>query len=80
MTAIKIRQKVHSIIDNSDDRILKVVYAMLKEYAKAEVESSILSDEQKIEIDRRWNNHKNGKSKSYSIEEVNKFVAARLKK
>ena len=80
MTAIKIRQKVHSIIDNADDRILKVVYAMLKEYEKAETEPSILSDKQKSEVDRRWNNHKNGKSKSYSIDEVNKFVTARLNK
>ena len=80
MTAVKIRQKVHSIIDNTDERILKVVYAMLKEYEKAEAESSLLTDEQREEVDRRWKNHKNGKSKSYTIDEVNKYVKARLKK
>ncbi|MBI2269394.1 MAG: addiction module protein [Bacteroidetes bacterium] len=80
MTAVKIREKVHSIIDNADERILKVVYAMLKEYEKVEAEPSLLTEEQKDEVDRRWENHKSGKSKSYTIDEVNKHVKARLKK
>ncbi len=80
MTTIKIREKVHSIIDNADDRILKVVYAMLREYEKVETTTSMLTEEQKEEIDNRWENHKSGKSKSYTIDEVSKYVAARLKK
>ena len=80
MTTIKIRQKVHSIIDHADERVLKMVYAMLREYEKEEITASLLTDEQWTEIDHRWENHKNGKSKSYTIDEVNKYVTARLKK
>lgn len=80
MTTVKIREKVHSIIDNADERILKVVYAMLKEYEKAETTTSPLTVDQKKEIDRRWENHESGKSKSYTIDEVNKYVKTRLKK
>ncbi len=80
MTTVKIREKVHSIIDNADERILKVVYAMLREYEKTETATSLLTEEQQKEVDRRWENHKSGKSKSYTIDEVNKYVKARLKK
>lgn len=78
MTALKIREKAHSIIDNADERILKVVYAMLKEYEKVEAEPSMLTEEQNEEMDRRWERHKSGKSKSYTIDEVNKSVKMRL--
>jgi putative addiction module component (TIGR02574 family) len=80
MTIVQIREKVIRIIDHADDRILKAIYAMLKEYEKAEATESLLTEEQKKEIDRRWENHKNGKSKSYTIDEVNKQLKARLKK
>ena len=74
MTTVKIREKVHSIINNADEPILKAVYAMLREYEKVEVTTSVLTEEQKEEIGRRWEKHKNGKSKSYSIDEANKYV------
>ena len=80
MATLKIREKVHSIIDNADERILKVVYAMLREYEKTETTTFLITEDQKKEIDQRWENHKSGKSKSYSIDEVNKYVKARLKK
>jgi putative addiction module component (TIGR02574 family) len=80
MTTIKIREKVHNIIDNADERILKVVYAMLKEFEKTETTISSLTDEQQEEIERRWKNHKSSKSKSYSLDEVNKLVKGMLKK
>ncbi|MCC6690634.1 MAG: addiction module protein [Bacteroidia bacterium] len=80
MTTVQIRKMVHAIIDNSDDRILKVVYAMLKEYEKVESAPSLLTEEQKKEIDRRWENHKTGKSKSYTIQEVDKYFKVRFKK
>jgi putative addiction module component (TIGR02574 family) len=57
-----------------------VVYAMLTEYEKNEPSSSHLTKEQQQEIDKRWENHLSGRSKSYSIEQVGKFVKARLKK
>ena len=80
MTTIKIRQKVHSLIDNADERILKMVYAMLKEDEKEEIASSLLTDEQWAEIDHRVKLHKAGKSKSYTIDEVIKYAKGHLKK
>jgi putative addiction module component (TIGR02574 family) len=80
MTTLKIRKKVIDIVEHADDRILKVVYAMLTEYEKNEPSNSHLTKEQQEEIDKRWENHLSGRSKSYSIEQVGKFVKAGLKK
>jgi hypothetical protein len=80
MTTVKIREKVHTIIDNADERILKVVYAMLKEYEKVETITSLLTETQQAEVNHRWDNHKNGKSKSYTLDETTNYVKAHLKK
>ena len=72
MTTVKIREKVFEYINHADERILKAVYAMLKEYEDTPGEKSMLSDKQYEVIEGRWKNHKNGKSKSYSLEEVKK--------
>jgi hypothetical protein len=80
MTTLKIRKKVIDIVEHADDRILKAVYAMLMEYEKNEPAPSLLNKHQQEEIDKRWENHLSGKSKSYTIEQVGKFVKGRLSK
>jgi hypothetical protein len=70
MTTVKIREKVYEYINHADDRMLKAVYAMLKEYGDGPIAKSVLSNEQYENIEKRWKNHKNGKSKSHSLEEV----------
>lgn len=70
MSTIKIRKKIQDYIEHADERILKMVYAMLTKYEKTEYSESVLTEEQQLEIDRRWENHKSGKSKSYSLEET----------
>ena len=53
---------------------------MLKEFEKAEISTSRLNAAQKEEIDTRWENHKKGKSKSYTINEVRNFIESRIKR
>ncbi len=80
MSAVQIRKKVFDYITNADERILKAVYAMLKEYENAPAPKSMLSEEQYKEIDKRWKHHKSGKSKSYKIEEVRQYLKSTMKK
>ena len=43
------------------------------------MKKSKMTTEQKAEIDRRWELHKKGKSKSYTIDEVRKHISDSLK-
>ncbi len=51
---------------------------MLKEYDNTPAKKSMLSDEQYEEMEKRWKRHTNGKSKSYTIEEVRSSVLNKL--
>ncbi|MEO8761028.1 MAG: addiction module protein [Bacteroidia bacterium] len=79
MTAVALRKKAHQYLDSVDDAMLKSVFALLKEYKKNHGES-ILSDEQKAELDRRMQLHKAGKSKSYTWHESKAIITAKLKR
>ena len=76
-TTIDIRKKIHTFIDNADERILKII-------------SEIISIEgfdggQKIpdsfyeELDRRKEKHLKGESKSYSLSEVKERARGAVK-
>ncbi len=80
MTTVKIREKVNEYLNNADERMLKVVYAMLKEYENTPVQKSVLSDEQYKEMQKRLKNYRNGKSKGYTIEQVSQHVKKQLVK
>jgi len=79
MTATALRKKAHQYLDTVDDTMLKSIYALLKEYRKNQGET-LLTEEQKVELDKRMEEHKSGKSKSYTWEEVKASITARIKK
>ena len=71
---------MHKAIDTIENTsFLKAVYAILKEFSEEEA-SSLLTEDQKRELDRRVELHKNGKSKNYTLQQVQKTVLAQLKK
>ena len=80
MTTIKIREKVNEYLNQADERMLKVVYAMLKEYENIPDQKSALSDEQYKEMEKRLKNYKSGKSKGYTVEQVRQHVKKQLVK
>jgi len=53
---------------------------MLKEYEDSPAQKSVLTDEQYKEMERRLRNHKNGNSKSYSMDEVKLHIKKKLLK
>ena len=73
-----IREKINECLNNADERMLKIVYAMLKEYEDTPAQKSVLSDEQYQEMEKRLKNYKNGKSKGYTIEQVRQHVKKQL--
>lgn len=72
MTATAIRKKVHQYVDDIDTNMLEVVYNMLKIYKHED--KSLLTKEQKAELDNTLNEHKSGKLKYYTIEQAKEII------
>ncbi len=79
MTTKSLKKELHHAIDVIEDSLfLKAIYTLLNE--KSKEYDFDLSENQKEELDRRVKAHKEGKSKSYSINEVKKYALSKLKK
>ena len=77
MTTVQLRKKVHSIIDTADERLLKMIYAMTKEYGAAGEEW--MAEEEAIAYER-IQAMKSGKVKGLSLEETVKKAKASIRK
>ena len=79
MTTKALKREIYHAIDNTkDNEILEVVYTLLRR--SIEEESTELTSKQKKELDKRLADHKAGKLKYYTIEEVRKAVSKAFKK
>jgi len=73
MGAAQIREELHQFINHADERILNLMYGMMK----ADSEKSILTAEQQEDLDKRIASHKKGESKSYSWSEARAQIEKR---
>ncbi len=80
MSAIKIREKLHDYIEKGDDRFLKIVYAMAKEYLEGEPSLYELSDEQVKVLNERRERYLSGEGKTYTLEETFERARSQRKK
>jgi putative addiction module component (TIGR02574 family) len=79
MTTVNLKKNIHKAVDKIDDaELLQAVYTIL-EREIGNLEEYELTAAQKKELDRRLANHKSGKSKSYSWEEVKASLLNRKK-
>jgi putative addiction module component (TIGR02574 family) len=72
MGAAQIREELHQFIEQADERVLTLIYGMMK----ADKEG-LLTVEQQADLDKRIERHKNGESKSYSWAEVRAQIEKR---
>jgi len=66
MGAAQIREELHQFINHADERVLNLIYGMMK----ADSEPGVLTTDQQEDLDKRIARHKNGESKSYSRSEA----------
>ena len=74
MTTLALRKKVHQIVDLVDIDVLEAVYSILKLRREENTSSSLLTKEQKIELDKTLAEHKGGKLKYYTLSEAKKII------
>jgi hypothetical protein len=77
MTTSTLKKKILSKIETSDVDVLQVVYNILNLYNDAD-QASMLSEEQKVEVDNRSKLLANGKLKKVSLEDVNKKISRKI--
>lgn len=81
MKTSTLKKEIYQAIDNTkDNEILEAVYTILKRTVVDEEEATELTTAQKKELDRRLADHKAGKLKYYTIDEVKKAVFKAIKK
>lgn len=80
MKTATLKKEIYQAIDNTkDNEILEAVYTILKRTI-IEEEPTELTAEQKKDLDKRLADHKAGKLKYYTIDEVRKAVVKAVKK
>lgn len=81
MTTSAIKEKLQSYIDQGDDKLLKMLFALAKEYMDEDNDDE-LSDEELAILDKRRENRLSGKSKTHPWPEVKNRILNkdRLKK
>ena len=81
MKTSALKKEIYQAIDNTkDNEILEAVYTILKRTVVNEEEATELTTAQKKELDKRLADHKAGKLKYYTIDELKKAVFKSIKK
>lgn len=72
MGLTQIREELHQFINQADERVLKLIYGMMKADT-----GSLLTPGQQQDLDDRIERHKKGESKSYSWREARAQIEKR---
>ena len=76
MTQVQLRSKLHQFIDSADEKKLHAIYKIVNN----EMENkSLMSDEQKAELDFRLNEYIKGKGKNYTLNTALKRIRSKRK-
>ena len=80
MKTTLLKKEIHQAIDTvNDSEILKAVYTILKKSSE-EKSDSLLTEEQKAELDKTLTDHKAGKLKYYTFNQAKKIIFSKSKK
>ena len=80
MVTSVLKKKIHEYIDVTDEKILKAVYTILEAHVKSSELDIEFSSEHIKELNKRRKAHLEGKSKSYTFEEIKKQIVSKSKK
>ncbi len=69
MDTVILKQELHKFIDEGDDKILKMVYALVREYVNDD-----LTQIEIAQLEERTARRKSGESKLYNWEEAKEII------
>lgn len=77
MQTTSIRQRLHQYVDKSDDKLLKLMYALAKEYNEDDdFEYDFTAEDIKL-FDERREKRLRGESKTYSWQEAKDIITGK---
>jgi hypothetical protein len=79
MEPVSIRQKLHQYIDKGDDKLLKLMYAVAKEYNEDDDFEYEFSEADIRQFDERRAKRLNGQSKTYSWKDAKDIIISQKK-
>ncbi|MDB5191170.1 MAG: hypothetical protein JWQ96_733 [Segetibacter sp.] len=74
-----IREKLHDYVDKGDDKLVKLMYALAKEYNEDEDLDFQFGEEQIKEFDDRREKRLRRESRTYSLEETKEIITGKKK-
>jgi hypothetical protein len=80
MNAVAKRKKIHAYLDKADDNFVEIVYQLVTYNEKSSSEKSLLTDQQKKELDKTLRDYESGKEKLYTFNEVKASILRKRKK
>ena len=79
MSASEMRERLHKYVDSSDEKLLKLMYAVAKEYNDESSDDYIFSEEELKEFELRRQNRLNGTAKTYTWDEAKSIITGNKK-
>lgn len=80
MASVLSRKQIVDRVTKADSKLLKLVNELINDYEDTDDNQSVLTKEQKKEVDRRLQLHKEGKLKYYTLSEIKKSILSKSKK
>jgi hypothetical protein len=77
MQTTQIRQKLHQYVDNSDEKLLKLMFALAKEYNEDDDYDYEFTAEDIKELDERREKRLRGESSTYSWQEAKDIITGK---
>jgi hypothetical protein len=77
MRTTNIREKLHQYVDNSDDKLLGLMYAIAKEYNEEDDVEYVFTEEDIKVLDERREKILRGESKTYTWQEAKTIITGK---
>lgn len=79
MSTAEIKEKLQHYIETGDEKLLKLMYAIAKEYNEDDKYYNVLDEAEIQMLEERWEKYKSGKGKGYSWDEAKEMIRKKKK-